>query len=288
MNLKRICMLLLLLMFWTSAQATSFSQGLLWKIERTGLAPSYVFGTMHTEDVRVLNLPKPVQGVFDGSQTYVMEAVLDEQALLAMSSAMLFSDGRLLKDVVPAPTYAKAVAAMTDYGLPEAAVQLMQPWALAITLSTPKPKTGMVLDLSLMQQAIAQGKQTAGLETAQEQVGIFASLPMQEQVFLLEDVLKQLPGIQKMFAELHKTYLARDLAGLERMNAAQQALGNAKLGKKLTTQLIEQRNQRMVERMEPYFKTGKTFIAIGALHLPGQAGVLNLLVQKGYRVSVVY
>lgn len=287
-SIKRIFSALLLLLFWSTAQATTFSQGLLWKIERPGQAPSYVFGTMHTEDPRVLNLPQAVQGVFDSTSTYVMEALLDESALLAMTSTMLFSDGRSLKEVLPPPTYAKTVSALSVYGLPEMAVQLMQPWALAITLSTPKPKTGVVLDIALMQQATAQGKKTAGLETIEEQVGIFSSLPMSEQVILLEDTLKQLPGIQKLFAEIHNTYLARDLAGLERMSAAQMAQGNPKLVKKIMTQLVEQRNQRMVERMGPYLKSGKAFIAIGALHLPGQAGVLNLLAKKGYRVSVVY
>lgn len=287
-RVKQTFAAVLLLLFLAAAQAAPYSHGLLWKIERAGQAPSYVFGTIHSEDARVLSLPKPVQRVFDGSKTYVMEALLDESALLTMSSSMLFNDGRSLKDVLSASTYSKTVSAMSDFGLPEAGLQLMQPWAVAMTLSTPKPNTGMVLDLSLMQQAMAQGKQTAGLETVEEQVGIFAGLPMNEQVLLLEDALKQLSDIQQTFATLHELYLARDLAGLERLNAAQQAMGNQKLEQKLMLQLVEKRNQRMAARMEPYFNSGQAFIAIGALHLPGAAGVLNLLAQKGYRVSVVY
>jgi uncharacterized protein YbaP (TraB family) len=278
----------LLLLFWAAAQAAPYSHGLLWKIERAGQAPSYVFGTIHSEDARVLTLPEPVQRVFDGSKTYVMEALLDESALVTMSSSMLFNDGRTLKDVLSVSTYSKTVSAMTDFGMPEAGLQLMQPWAVAMTLSTPKPKTGIVLDLSLMQQAMAQGKQTAGLETVEEQVGIFAGLPMNEQVLLLEDALQQLSDIQQTFATMHELYLARDLAGLERLNVAQQAMGNQKLEQKLMLQLVEKRNQRMAARMEPYFKSGQAFIAIGALHLPGAAGVLNLLAQKGYCISVVY
>ena len=277
-----------ILLFLASAEAAPYRQGLLWKIERSGQAPSYVFGTIHSEDPRVLNLPKPVQGAFNGSKIYVMEALLDERALLAMSSAMLFNDGRTLQQVLNPATYTKAVNAMTAYGLPEMAVQLMQPWALAITLGTPKPQTGLVLDLSLMQQAVAQGKQTAGLETAEEQIGIFAKLALPEQIIMLEDVLKQLPTLQQTFASLHQAYLARDLAGLERLSVEQQALGNRALGQKLMLQLIDHRNHRMVARMEPYLKSGQAFIAIGALHLPGEAGVLSLLAKKGYRVSVVY
>ena len=276
------------LFFWAAAQAAPYSQGLLWKVERNGQAPSYVFGTIHSEDARVLNLPKPVQNAFKGAKVYVMEAVLDESVVLGMSNAMMFSDGRGLKDVVSADIYAKTVAAMTNYGLPETATQLMQPWALAVTLSTPKPQGGLVLDLMLMQQANAQLKQTAGLETLDEQVEIFAKLPMHEQVILLDDTLQQLGRLDQVLASLHTAYLARDLAGMERISEAQQALGNRALGQKLMRKLVDQRNPRMVARMEPYLKSGQAFIAIGALHLPGEAGVLNLLVKKGYRVSVVY
>ena len=284
----RIVAALLLLLSWATAQAAPYQQGLLWKIERSGQAASYVFGTIHSEDPRVLNLPKPVQSTFDGASTFVMEALLTERAMQVMSNAMLFQDGRGLKDVVSPNTYGKAVTALTDYGLPEAAVQLMQPWALAITLSTPKPKTGLVLDLALMQQAQAAGKKTAGLETFEEQLGIFTKLSMPEQVSMLEDTLKHLGIVQKVLEQIHQAYLARDLAKLERLSAEQQALGDQAMGKKLMHQLIDQRNARMVTRMEPFLKRGQAFIAIGALHLPGEVGVLNLLAKQGYRVSVVY
>lgn len=285
---SRLFVATLLLLYGISGQAATFNKGLLWKIERGQQAPSYVFGTIHSEDPRVLNLPPAVQGALDGAKIYVMEALLDPEAITSMTTSMLFNDGRSLKQVLNAATYEKTIAAMTVYGLPEIAVQSMQPWALAVTLSVPKPKTGVVLDLYLMQQAQQQGKQTAGLETIDEQVGIFHRLSMREQVILLEDVLKQTHELPKIFAKMHDVYLARDLAGLERLMDAQQVKGNQALGKKLTFQLLQQRNPRMVARMEQYLQSGQAFIAIGAGHLLGESGVLNLLAKKGYRVSVVY
>jgi len=287
-NIQQIFVGALLLLCWATAHAASYSQGLLWKIERAGQAPSYVFGTIHTEDPRVLNLPQPVQGVFNGAKTYVMEALLDQEAIITMTSSMLFNDGRSLKQVLSPATYEKTVAATAAYGLPELAVQSMQPWALAVALSVPKPTTGVVLDLALMQQAAQQGKQTAGLETIDEQVGIFYKLPLREQIILLEDVLQQAEQLPQLFASMHDAYLARDLAALERMSDAQQSLGNQVLAKKLAQQLLHQRNPRMVARMALYLKSGQAFIAIGALHLPGKTGVLSLLAKQGYRVSVVY
>jgi uncharacterized protein YbaP (TraB family) len=287
---KQILAGIVLLLCWATAQAAPplYSHGLLWKIERGRQAPSYVFGTIHSEDARVLALPQPVQTAFDGAKTYVMEALLDQDAVLAMTSSMLFNDGRSLKQVLSPGTYEKTIAATTAFGLPELAAQAMQPWALAVALGVPKPKTGVVLDLLLLQQAQQQGKQTAGLESIDEQVSIFYKLPMREQVLMLEDVLKQADDLPRIFASLHEDYLARDLAALERLSNAQQALGNPALAEKLNRQLLHQRNPRMVARMQPYLKMGQAFIAIGALHLPGETGVLNLLAKQGYRVSVVY
>ena len=270
------------------AAPAAYTQGLLWKIERAGQAPSYIFGTIHSEDSRVLTLPKPVQSAFDKSNSYIMEAVLDAAAMQAMVGAMMFNDGRTLQQTVSAATYQKTVTAMAGHGMPEEALQMMKPWALAVTLSMPKSKTGMVLDLVLMQQATDKGKQTGGLESVEEQLGIFDNLSLREQVTMLEDTLKHLPEMEKMFAELHTTYLARDLARLGRFSDEMMAKGNRELGKKMMYQLVDVRNRRMVERMEKYLKQGNAFIAIGALHLPGEVGVLHLLARKGYRVSVVY
>ena len=287
---KPVLLLIVALLFaqFACAAPASYTQGLLWKIERAGQAPSHVFGTIHSEDSRVLNLPGPVQSAFAQSRIYVMEAVFDANALQAMMSAMMYSDGRTLQQTISPAMYQKSVSAMAVYGMPEQVMQLMKPWAIAVTLSLPKPKTGVVLDLALMQKATAQGKQTAGLESAEEQLGIFDRLSISEQATMLEDTLKLLPEIEQTLADLHAAYLTRDLARLVRISDAMQAKGNRELGKKVMPQLIDARNRRMVERMESHLKSGNAFIAIGALHLPGEVGVLHLLAQKGYRVSVVY
>ena len=283
-----LVLIALLLAPLSIAAPVAYTQGLLWKIERTGQAPSYLFGTIHSEDSRVLTLPTPVQSAFDKAQRFVMEAVLDANAMQTMLGAMMFTDGRTLQQTVSVASYQKTVAAMAGYGLPEEALQLMKPWAVAVTLSMPKPKTGQVLDLVLMRKATEQGKQTAGLESVEEQLGIFDQLSLREQAIMLEDTLKHLPEMEKIFAELHAAYLARDLARLMRISDEMMAKGNRALGKKVMHQLVDVRNRRMVERMEAYLKQGNAFIAIGALHLPGEVGVLNLLARKGYRVRAVY
>lgn len=264
-----------------------YGQGLLWKIEGAASRPSYLFGTIHSEDPRVLALPPAVQTAFNQADIYVMEALLDESALQSMG-AMLFDDGHTLQQVLSPATYAKTVAGMANYGMPEAAISLMKPWAAAVTLSMPKPKTGVVLDLALLQQAQAQHKQTAGLETMAEQMAVLDNLSLPEQVTMLEDTLRQLPSLEQTFVVMHKAYLRRDLAALWKISDAQMAQGDKAVGKKIMEQLLDKRNRRMAERMLPYLKQGNAFIAIGALHLPGAQGVLKLLAQQGFGLSAVY
>jgi uncharacterized protein YbaP (TraB family) len=268
--------------------SAGYGKGLLWKIERAGTRPSYVFGTIHSEDPRVLALPQLVQTTFDGADRYVMEAILDEAAMMSMSTRMMFDDGRTLKQVLKEPLYTKAASAMASFGMPEFALQLMKPWAVAMSLSVPKPETGLFLDLLLMQRAGEQSKPVAGLESVEEQLSIFDQMPMKDQVTMLEETLKYLPELEGMFAALHEAYLARDLAAMGRLSEEQQMKGNRELGEKVMVQLLDTRNHRMVQRMEGYFKEGNAFVAVGALHLPGREGVLNLLAKRGYRVTAVY
>jgi hypothetical protein len=272
----------------SSLQAASYDKGLLWKIERDGARPSYVFGTMHSDDPRVLRLPPEVQRPFDASASYTMEVLMDLQAMAEMSQAMMFTDGRTLKGVLGAELYSKAAALMERRGLPAAALNEVKPWAIYVTLSMPPTASGDVLDLSLYNAALAGNKPVFGLESATEQLSVFDQLTMSEQVELVAEIVEHHDQVAGMIEEMRGIYLKRDLAGLERFAAKYNALMNPKLSDKLMDKLIDARNARMVERMLPRLKEGNAFIAVGALHLPGERGILNLLAQRGYRVSVVY
>jgi uncharacterized protein YbaP (TraB family) len=82
-------------------------------------------------------------------------------------------------------------------------------------------------------------------------------------------------------------YLQRDLAALVRLQ--QQAMyADSDIDDRFMLELVDKRNQRMVDRMQDYLTEGNAFIAIGALHLPRAEGVLHLLEQRGYTVTPIY
>jgi uncharacterized protein YbaP (TraB family) len=282
-----LALLCLLAALGVAAQE-GFDSGLLWRIERSGSAPSYLFGTMHSDDPAVLELAAPVRQAFEQADAVTLEVTLDAQSLLVLTEALMMSDGRTLDALVGPALFARAVEAMAGQGIPDALVARMKPWAVAVTLMTPPTQNGMVLDHVLYRKALADGKPVDGLETVAEQVGLFDSLTLEEQIDLLQDTLDHLADIQRMLLELRQAWLQRDLARLMEINEATMRDSDPQFAAAFNQRIILDRNHRMAERMESRLRQGGRFIAVGALHLPGKEGLLELLERRGYRVTRLY
>jgi len=273
---------------FSAAAADSFDSGLLWKVERAGTTSSYLFGTMHSDDPGVVKLPEPVQRAFDQAQSLTLEVVLDPQSLLSMTSALLMTDGNTLESVIGRRLYERTVAVMGTRGMPEMLVANMKPWAVAVILMTPPGNNGVVLDHVLYQSAVATGKEVHGLETVAEQMGLFDDLSRKDQITLLEDTLDNLDIMGQLLDEIQAAYLDRDLKRLLELNEASMRDSDPQLAATFNRKVIVERNYRMAERMQSRLSEGQQFIAVGALHLAGEEGLLKLLSQRGYRLSRIY
>ena len=273
------------------AKDTNSQQGLLWKISQPGVAPSYLLGTMHTEDPRVINLPELIQKRFDEADSASFEIMMDMSTLLKSAAAMFLAEGQTLDKLLSAKDYNYIMNALEAYGMPEEAAKIMKPWAIILTVSMPKNETGEFLDLILYQQAKFSGKRVYGLEKIEEQLSILDSLSIEEQTILLKDTLSYLDKMPHLLDTMHELYLNRDLTKL--MQFSEEYMTNddpnvQKLLNKFMNLLVNIRNQTMLERMQPRLREGNAFIAVGALHLPGEQGLLKLLQKQGYRISPEY
>lgn len=269
------------------AALRTYTQGLLWKIEGTAAKPSFLFGTIHSDDARLTTLPPPVKQRFDQAESFTMETLINSAGMLAMAEAMFFSDERTLEATIGKELYQRTVKAFAKHGLPETSALKMKPWTAMVSLSQPLPTTGLYLDLALQLEAARQGKPSYGLETVAEQLEVFNALPMDDQVALLREAVATHHALARQLEELIQAYLKRDLAGLAAIEQKYK-IGDARLHKTLMDRLIVKRNRLMLERMRPRLHEGNAFIAVGALHLAGRDGLLALLESDGYRVSVVY
>jgi len=290
-RIKQICILPLLLVIVSSPQLLAGNdrqQGLLWEIAAPGRPPAYLFGTIHSGAPAVLALAAPVQQAFDAADSVVLEVLLDLDAMRYSSQLMLLGDGRLLSDITGKELYGKTSRAIRTRGIPDVVLERMKPWAAAVTLSMPAPEAGEALDMELYQQALQAGKQVFGLESIHEQLAIFDNMPEQDQLVLLRDAVENLAEIEAMQGELIAAWLRRDLGALMAINDAAMQTADRQLAAEFQDRLIVRRNQLMAERLQQYLKDGKVFVAVGALHLPGETGLLNLLEQRGYAVRALY
>jgi uncharacterized protein len=265
------------------------ARGILFEIRPpTGAPPSFLFGTIHSEDARVVELPAPVRQAFDASPNVALEVVPDASAIIRAMVTMAFTDGRLLRDVLPADLYLETADALADIGMPEEAFKDLKPWAVVTLLSSPPSETGEFLDMLLFDRAVADGKQVEGLETMTEQLAVFDALSEADQITLLRETLASRHQLPLVFEALIAAYVDRDLDELQHLSEQHLADTDPRLAALFQAVVIDSRNHRMVERMAPLLAEGGWFIAIGALHLPGNQGVVALLRKRDHRVTVIF
>jgi len=273
-----------------AAAAERYESGLLWRIEGKGAPASHVFGTIHLADPRVTKLPGAVAREFDQARSLTLEVSLDPGAILALASRLVYSDGSDLSRVAGPELFAKAAAITTGLGLPDPLLRMFKPWAVALVLSAPQQDPSGVLDVVLARIAGEQGKPVHDLESLDEQIAVFEGMSEADQVALLRQAVEEYERLPLLIGRLVEAYLARDLAGLWRISEESGGEGAEaqRLRAVFARRLLEERNTRMVERSEARLREGRAFIAVGALHLYGDAGVLALLEKRGWRVTRVY
>jgi hypothetical protein len=270
-----------------SQHGARYARGVLWKIERGDLAPSFLFGTIHSSDPRVLNLPAPVREAFDTSDSFTMETFFNGSGLIAMAEAMFFDGGGSLERVVGKETYARAVQAFTKRGLPTRDLDKKKPWAVIMTLGAPQSNSLMFLDLMLQKNAVLAGKPNYKLEAMDEQIAVFDRMPLENQATLLQETLQQDEHLATQMESMIQAYLARDLACIMTIVHRDDSDNSAAYSSMLI-RLLTDRNRKMADRLQSTLQEGKAFIAVGAGHLPGDQGLLILLEQKGYVLTSVY
>ena len=125
------------------------------------------------------------------------------------------------------------------------------------------------------------------LETAEEQVQIFNKLSMPDQVRFLLYSLEQQRYFDQYLERMKRYYINDDLDGLQAQAAEQIGSVDEAYLESLYQDLIDRRNLRMVDRMRPRLHEGNALIAVGALHLTGDYGIIEILRQLEYQVVPV-
>lgn len=270
-------------------QAAAKDQSLFFKVSGKGLEkPSYLFGTVHMIPDSLYHLPPRVQQAFKASETLVLEldmTKIDPAAMSKVAMQIMLPDGKSLRDYVSEEEYQQVKNyAQEQIGIQEVVFQQfarMQPAFLQYMLIDPTAREAMEsYDMNFSKQAQKSGKPVYGLETFQEQLQVFSSIPIEDQV---ESLLKFVEADQS-FAESHQAlydaYLQQDMDQMQQlMMESPLTQGNN------AHSMLFQRNQNWVAPLDSLFQEKGCFVAVGAAHLGGDKGIVLLLRQKGYQVK---
>lgn len=263
------------------------NSGIFWRIDSGSSEPSYLLGTMHSDDPRILATAGRVEKELLSCRLFVMETIMDTQAVMEIGSSLLLTDGSDLKVLLGKQWYNRAVEAAATRGIPEPFLRRMKPWVVMSILGSPAVQSGQFLDLVLFDKAVSAGKAVKGLETTAEQLQVFEGLTVEDQVSLLKMTIEQLDRMPVMLELLTDAYLSGDLDGIRYIAENFSNTGETGLGQRFMQRLNQQRNQRMFERLKSLLGQGNVFVAVGALHLAGPSGLVNRLRQAGYRLTAI-
>lgn len=267
-----------------------YSKGLLWRVSKPEVAPSYVFGTIHLADPRVLEIPEPVRRALARSRHYYTESFQGAREAERFFEAGQFADGRRLEPLIGAGSYGRVVAMLRERQVPDEVIAHLKPWAvLANVTVTPEDYGQLTLDQKLIERAREQKLRVLGLEGIEEQIAVFDRIPMDTQLELLKHALDHRDELAAMIEPTIKAWLNRDLAGIRAasMRVAERYPEVAEHYRILFQRVVENRSIVMAHRLFVPLREGRAFIAVGANHLYGE-GMLALIEKQGYRLERVY
>lgn len=270
------------------AQNTNKQTSLLWKVTGKGLSkPSYLFGTYHFLSNAFVDTLPAVLEAYRSADAVVGELVIDSTLQGPMMEASMLK-GTTLKQVLPDTVYAKASAWFNrEAGVELSKLDALNPvsvmtFALAITQQKYYPnKAGDVqLDSYFQQMAKRDGKKIRGLETIEAQIkALFGQLTLPRQATLLYEAVKEDDGLKKTIGTMNNAYISRNLDELHNL-----MYGSTYEEAELKA-LLDDRNQHWIEQLPRLMKEQSLFVAVGALHLTGNTGLVRQLRQMGYTVT---
>jgi uncharacterized protein YbaP (TraB family) len=267
-----------------------FSRGVLWRISRDGVAPSHVFGTIHVADPRLGELAGPVQQAFAESSSMMVEYFADAYGRERFLEAAMYLDRQTLQDTIGREDFERALELLAPIGLSREFVNKLKPWGVLINLRHPRGAGGASLDALLFELARRRRLPLEMMENVEEQVFTFDEFPIDSQIALLRHSLVHHRELLELSGRTVEAYLARDLAAIWKLQEdysrrhPEMAPHNAVFLKRV----IFDRSVVMAFRMQRGLRRGRAFVALGALHLFGEKGVLALLENDGYRAECVF
>lgn len=264
---------------------TGDMNNLLWEISGNGLSkPSYLYGTIHMICETDFFIKDQLREKFDNAAKLYLEIDMDDPGMnMKMLQLAMLKDKKLSDFFTP-----KEYARLNDFfrdsiKMPLAMMSTMKPFTLfSLMLMKAMPcDKQKSYELTFVEMAKEQSKEVLGLETIEDQMKVFDGLPDSVQAQMVMRYVNEYAAQQEEFARLVDNYKKEDLEALYATILASPDMEGAQ------DAFLFERNRRWIPVIETAAKEEPIFIAVGAAHLPGEEGVIQLLQKKGYTVRPV-
>jgi len=250
----------------------------------------YLAGSIHMLPADDAALPAGFARAYADSARLVMELDLGKfdpmEALAWMMDHGTLPAGTTLRGVLGEQRYGRVSAAAATFGMPMAGLDSLAPWVVGIQITDLAyehegfdPEQGV--EEQLVRRAQADHKPTAGLETLPEELGSLSSLSSADQVRMLDQTIDDLKDLKSELRGVTSAWRSGDAARLAALLSSEYASFPS-----LYKPLVTDRNRRWMPQMEELLRSNdNSLVVVGALHLVGTGGLLELLRGKGYTIT---
>ncbi|AEA45859.1 TraB/GumN family protein [Fluviicola taffensis] len=268
---------------------TSFIFGqdnsLLYQIKGKDKKVSYLFGTIHMIPDSLFYFPSKLTKIISKSDEVVLEvANLSNQG--SLMKLMTLESGSCFDIFTPEQKDSVINWGANLLGIKpeqfEKGFETRKPFTL-LQLSFQKMMTGKIrmVDMEIETKAQNDKIPVSGLETIEYQLSIFDKMPTKEMAKFILEIVRNPDEGEKTFQKMVQYYHKQDLESLAKLILESDELGNS------SEELLDKRNKNWIPKMEELMKIKACFFAVGAGHLGGPNGVIQLLRDKGYEVTPV-
>lgn len=262
-------------------------KSLLWKISGNGLSKdSYLFGTMHKICSEDYFFNQNMNTAFQETEQLILEVdISNNEELMAYAQKIILPQGTSLKDYFISEkafsTFSQKIQELYEIDI----TQFLQfkPIFLFSMLAEKSfiCKKTSSYEMNLIQMAQEKKIKIAGLESMSEQLKIFDDMDMQDLIAMISQTINDTEEDQKLLKEMINAYKSQDIALLKSL------IINTTEYKMHEDKLINDRNKKWATILPEMINTKSAFIAVGAGHLAGKNGVIELLKNKGFTVTPV-
>jgi uncharacterized protein len=264
---------------------------LLWRISGKNLAkPSYIFGTMHMICADDIELSDSLKEAIKSSDKVYLELDMDD--MWQMMSAMMHMNMKgdtTLSDLLSPEDYKKVKAYFKEHSsmIPFSLMEKYKPLLVESMIMEQSSACDnmIVIEKLVMDEAKQNDKEIKGLETFDYQLGIFDRIPYkmqaQQLVKMVDDAKSGKSDDGNEIKILTDAYRKQEINKMDELTKEDPSIGE------FTDILLYDRNANWSKKLQELMQNNSLVVAVGAGHLPGKKGVLNLLREAGYTVEPV-